>query len=405
MLNQSGWLSGIITIMVLAAQFYLVRKPQRWMGLLLPGASFLFSIVRTVMFVQSGQLLGNLAVTIFYGLVAYNVLTILLCVVYVQRNKPIGSVLVTLVVTLLACGFVLTITTTMLAVNYIIEEDPKANIGQWYYAPIEETSAEALPLTLADLQSEQLPYRYVSAQETEGISSSHGSYIESQADDIDAPQNIVTLQYEVWESNQTDVLDGQEEKLQKTYQTRADVQYDYGTQNAYWLDEHLLLRYDNKVVLFYQAADNSLLNTPSAGTVLHDIFAPDVYSDTSISANKSEIEVANETAELPVTFACATELKPADRLRYSEMFYFKEEVPVLVEINCSYGNVSKLELYYVVKKDSKGYDKKFLGNIEIVNENKHGQLEAVLPVGDGELIIENGGSHNIMVDSVTINNQ
>lgn len=49
--------------------------------------------------------------------------------------------------------------------------------------------------------------------------------------------------------------------------------------------------------------------------------------------------------------------------------------------------------------------KKFLGNIEIVNENKHGQLEAVLPVGDGELIIENGGSHNIMVDSVTINNQ
>ena len=130
-----------------------------------------------------------------------------------------------------------------------------------------------------------------------------------------------------------------------------------------------------------------------------------VYSDTSISANKSEIEVANETAELPVTFACATELKPADRLRYSEMFYFKEEVPVLVEINCSYGNVSKLELYYVVKKDSKGYDKKFLGNIEIVNENKHGQLEVVLPVGDGELIIENGGSHNIMVDSVTINHQ
>lgn len=101
MLNQSGWLGGMITIIVLAAQFYLVRRPQRWMGLLLPGASFLFSIVRTVMFVQSGQLLGNLAVTIFYGLVAYNVLTILLCVVYVQRNKPIGSVLVTLVVTLL----------------------------------------------------------------------------------------------------------------------------------------------------------------------------------------------------------------------------------------------------------------------------------------------------------------
>ena len=153
------------------------------------------------------------------------------------------------------------------------EENPEKN--DWMYREIEACSTVGFPIDLEILGVEQMEYCYTKCTVFDMPFVDHSRYIESFANNTEATQHVVTLQCQVWESPITFLLSWKEYLLRRACGTRADAVYDYGAKEMYWLGNHLLLRYDDAVVLFYigdSPAEKALLDNERAALLLREAF-------------------------------------------------------------------------------------------------------------------------------------
>lgn len=112
---------------------------------------------------------------------------------------------------------------------------------------------------------------------------------------------------------------------------------------------------------------------------------------------------ADVQQEFPIFLGGATELKPSDRLIYTEIVVIEEDdTEVMFQVSCPYGNAAKLEVYYSTRK---GQHEHLIGAFETPKDKSEGKLTATLPAGTWYFTIENGGSHNILVESATMDLQ
>ena len=73
---------------------------------------------------------------------------------------------------------------------------------------------------------------------------------------------------------------------------------------------------------------------------------------------------------------------------------------ILYFLSCQYGDVAKLKVYRGYEKGDRDTS---LGYFTATQGKWYGELNATISKGYWYFTIENGGSHNIMVDSVTLN--
>lgn len=266
--------SVIYMIILFTLQFFLVSRKNKYWGLILPGIFFIWSIVSAVHAVFAEAFFGNVWISVLLVFLISNIETLLLFIIYYYRRNgnSVGSVLIAvfLVWAVISCifGFI----QAMLMIDYIQKNDSEPNIGAWYYAPSDQISVEALPITLEDLGVATLPYRYESAIIQDNITVDRGTYIDSQADQIEAPTQVVTLSYDVWMSTQVKALNKKEKQLQKKYGKPMTAHYDYGANSAYWMEDCLLLRFDNCIILFYEESSKELLNNEVCDNFFHNEF-------------------------------------------------------------------------------------------------------------------------------------
>ncbi len=95
-----------------------------------------------------------------------------------------------------------------------------------------------------------------------------------------------------------------------------------------------------------------------------------------------------------------TELAPGDSLVTSSMVYFNNQKKAVFNASCQYGDVAKLKVYRGTNKNQVSTS---LGYFTATQGKWYGELTATIPSGYYYFMVENGGSHNIMVDSVTVN--
>ncbi len=93
------------------------------------------------------------------------------------------------------------------------------------------------------------------------------------------------------------------------------------------------------------------------------------------------------------------ELTPGDLLVCSSV-YLSTTKNAVFNASCQYGDVAKLKVY---RDSRKGGTTTSLGNFRATQGSWYGELKKSIPNGTWYFTVENGGSHNIMVDSVTIN--
>lgn len=112
---------------------------------------------------------------------------------------------------------------------------------------------------------------------------------------------------------------------------------------------------------------------------------------------------ADVQQKFPVFLGGATELKPSDRLIYTEIVVIEEDdTEVMFQVSCPYGNAAKLKVYYGSRK---GQTESTIAYLETSKDESEGKLTATLPAGTWYFTIENGGSHNILVESATMDLQ
>lgn len=75
---------------------------------------------------------------------------------------------------------------------------PEANIGKYYYESTEDYTPNGLPINLINFNVEVLDFYYRKASGVHYPFLSHYSYIDSLADDIKNPTQIITLNYDIW---------------------------------------------------------------------------------------------------------------------------------------------------------------------------------------------------------------
>lgn len=112
---------------------------------------------------------------------------------------------------------------------------------------------------------------------------------------------------------------------------------------------------------------------------------------------------ADVQQEFPVSLGGATELKPGDLLIAAEAVVIEaDDTEVMFQASCPYGNAAKLEVYYSTRK---GQHEHLIGAFETPKDKSEGKLTGALPAGTWYFTIENGGSHNILVESATMDLQ
>lgn len=112
---------------------------------------------------------------------------------------------------------------------------------------------------------------------------------------------------------------------------------------------------------------------------------------------------ADGQQEFPISLGGATELKPGDLLIAAEAVVIEaDDTEVMFQASCSYGNAAKLKLYYGSRK---GQTESTIAYLETSKDEREGKLTAALPAGTWYFTIENGGSHNILVESATMDLQ
>lgn len=270
--------SWIMLIVILMLQFYLVKRPQKWCSFVLPSIYFALSIINAVYVMQAGEfIVGSTFITVLLVFIMGNFETLLLLIIYFRRGAGVGTTLVTIFFVYLAGTLIVTFGLTVFAVQNVLDDpniNPSANIGDWYYAPQENVSTEAQPFDLEDLGVEIMPYRYQSAIISDGLFTDHGIYIDSLANDIEHPEKILTVEYEVWLNRHASALEKKEKALQKQYNSECiEAIQDYGADKAYWIGDNLVLRYDNCVILFKEDTTRSVLDSEACAAFFREKFA------------------------------------------------------------------------------------------------------------------------------------
>ncbi len=85
-------LTLLLMIGAFALQYYLVRKPQKWLSLLLPCVFVGLAAYNAVMSAQSGEsIFSSPLATGLFVFVVSNMNTVLLGVIYLKRNSSVAS--------------------------------------------------------------------------------------------------------------------------------------------------------------------------------------------------------------------------------------------------------------------------------------------------------------------------
>lgn len=96
----------------------------------------------------------------------------------------------------------------------------------------------------------------------------------------------------------------------------------------------------------------------------------------------------------------SVELAPGERIECPNSIYFDGRRSTAFHVSCQYGDVAKLKVYRGYEKGDRDTS---LGYFTATQGKWYGELNATISKGYWYFTIENGGSHNIMVDSVTVN--
>ena len=129
--------------------------------------------------------------------------------------------------------------------------------------------------------------------------------------------------------------------------------------------------------------------------------APEETVDQKPAANGVVVSAgADVQQEFPIFLGDATELKPGDLLIAAEAVVIEaDDTEVMFQASCPYGNAAKLKVYYGSRK---GQTESTIAYLETSKDESEGKLTATLPAGTWYFTIENGGSHNILVESATM---
>lgn len=277
---MSKLFSLLICVALLVVQYYVVTHRDKRLGFILPGICFVLSIVQTVQVLQitDKQLLitDNLGLTAFIVFVSTNIETVLLLLIYLRRDRSPGSVASSVLLAWLLLNFAVMTTGTFAFAEFIQNDEtmnPSANIGEWHYEQKDYIPDDQLPIVLEDLGVETQPYRYNRIIINHNMRSTQGEYIDSLADSVENPQQINTLHYEVWQSDDAKELDKRVKQLQKRYSTDTDAaaSYDYGAE-ATWLGDNLMLRYEDCVLLFHDDSTKELLDSAGSAEFFRETF-------------------------------------------------------------------------------------------------------------------------------------
>lgn len=124
--------SWIVMIAFLALQYYLVRKPQRWLSFILPAVYVIFAILNVIHVVQVGEIIvggvvGTALLTFFIGMM----IPVLLLVIYSRREASLASTLITVFCVYLAFELIFILAATVVSVQMLqndAEMNPQPNV-------------------------------------------------------------------------------------------------------------------------------------------------------------------------------------------------------------------------------------------------------------------------------------
>lgn len=301
----------LFLFILFALQFFLASRRQKWLGFLLPLWYFLQSFSVTYSAIQAGfRVHGNLLLTAVCLFVTSNTHTVILLLInylvhpkekQVQLNqeqmeqqvqgkrtklKKIGEQASTIAIsatflTILVVGLVTILLGTVLWFSMFANSSPEqaeSKTAQYpYHQVLEGEQPGGLPVMLEDLGVEALEYRYVKGGGFVGPITTSSNCIDSMVDNVEAPEKEFTLNYTVWRQ-ETIKLPFLLSLTEKTLQISRDgeisqANYDYGADKAYWIGDHLLLRYADKLILFDASSTKELLDSEACAAFFREKFA------------------------------------------------------------------------------------------------------------------------------------
>lgn len=124
---------------------------------------------------------------------------------------------------------------------------------------------------------------------------------------------------------------------------------------------------------------------------------------TTVNLLENAYIISADGAVEPVPYMDLTggiELAPGNRIECPNSVYFNDRKSAVFNASCQYGDVAKLKVYRGYEKGDRDTS---LGYFTAIKGKWYGELNATISKGYWYFTIENGGSHNIMVDSVTLN--
>lgn len=124
-------------------------------------------------------------------------------------------------------------------------------------------------LDFGDLNQPMLGYQHYFHQEKDGLQQKEHQITQMLIDRADNPDEKLTLHYTVWESDNPEVLDRQELKLQKAGAPEA-ITSDYGAQAAYRLNDRLVLRYNGYLFCFEPDTTQSVLESEACAAYMRE---------------------------------------------------------------------------------------------------------------------------------------
>ena len=124
--------SWVMMIAFLALQYYLVRKPQRWLSFILPAVYVIFAILNVIHVVRVGEIIvggivGTALLTFFIGMM----IPVLLLVIYSRREASLASTLITVFCVYLAFELIFILVATVVSVQMLqndAEMNPQPNV-------------------------------------------------------------------------------------------------------------------------------------------------------------------------------------------------------------------------------------------------------------------------------------
>ena len=116
------------TIGILVIQYFLVKRPEKWLAFVLPAIYFVLSIKNTIVAVQNEEvILGGVIGTALFVFFAGNLMTAMLLTVYWKRNEGKGRIVFYIVVVYLVFGALFTLGTYFGLVNHILTDEPTSS--------------------------------------------------------------------------------------------------------------------------------------------------------------------------------------------------------------------------------------------------------------------------------------